>query len=427
MSTTPAQRHGQHGGGQRKGRRARPAPSEQAWPGLATVPDAPARSRIARALFRFAVRDMPVRVEWPNGRIWGAGDAGAPTMRLLRPRAFFRRLGADAKIGFGESYMAGDWTTDDVARVLTPFAERMATLIPPMLQRFRHVAERRQPKTEENTVSGARDNIHRHYDLSNEMFATFLDSSMTYSSGLFAGLDDDLEAAQRRKLDSVLDFAGVRAGTHLVEIGTGWGSLALRAAERGARVTTLTISAEQKELAEQRIAAAGAADKVQVLLRDYREAHGNYDAAVSVEMIEAVGQKFWPAYFATLDRLVKPGGKVGLQAITMPHDRMLATASSYTWIHRYIFPGGLCPSVQAIEQTLAKHTGLQVQQSREFGQDYAETLRQWRNRFSERWSDVAALGFDETFRRMWEFYLAYSEAGFRAKYLRVHQFALGSR
>jgi cyclopropane-fatty-acyl-phospholipid synthase len=247
---------------------------------------------------------------------------------------------------------------------------------------------------------------------------------MTYSSAWFAGPEQDLVDAQLRKIDGVLDFAGVGPGTHMLEIGTGWGALAIRAALRGAHVTTLTLSAEQKALAELRIQAAGVADRVRVLLRDYREEHGSYDAVVSVEMIEAVGKGYWPTYFATLDRLVRPGGRIGLQAITMPHDRMLASANAYTWMHKYVFPGGLIPSVEAIEDAVAQHTGLRVVRDRAFGQDYALTLRTWRRRFLERWQEVAALGFDETFRRMWEFYLAYSEAGFRAGYLDVHQFCL---
>jgi cyclopropane-fatty-acyl-phospholipid synthase len=418
MSATPVERS------RPSAERSHPRRTQQEWPGLAEVSNAPLRTKIAKTLFRFGVRDLAVRVVWPDGTVWGAGDSSAPVMRLVRPAEFFRRLGADAKIGFGESYMVGDWTASDLPALLTPFSERISTLIPPKLQAFRRIAERVQPKDEENTVTGARENIHRHYDLSNELFGTFLDETMTYSSALFDGAMPELKTGQERKLDGVLDFAGVGQDTHLVEIGTGWGSLAIHAAKRGARVTTLTISQEQKTLAEQRIAEAGVSDQVKVLLRDYREAQGSYDAAVSVEMIEAVGQKYWPTYFATLDRLVKPGGKIGLQAITMPHDRMLASARAYTWIHRYIFPGGLIPSVQAIEQTLAEKTSLRVRQLREFGQDYAETLSQWRARFLARWSEVSAMGFDDTFKRMWEFYLAYSEAGFRSNYLRVHQFSL---
>jgi cyclopropane-fatty-acyl-phospholipid synthase len=301
-------------------------------------------------------------------------------------------------------------------------------LIPPVLQRIgRRFAEARQPKEEVNTVEGSRENIHRHYDLSNDLFSIFLDETMSYSSAWFADGSDDLVDAQHRKIDGILDMAGVTEGKHVLEIGTGWGGLAVRAAQRGARVTTLTISAEQAVLAEERIEAAGLSDRVQVLLRDYREAQGSYDAVVSVEMIEAVGVAYWPTFFAALDRLLKPGGKVGLQAITMPHDRMLVSQNDYTWISKYIFPGGVIPSVEAVEQNLADHTGLRVAERRSLGPDYARTLAHWREHFLSRWEDVAALGFDETFRRMWEFYLAYCEAGFRVGYLDVHQFSLARR
>ena len=399
-----------------------PLPDQGSWPGLATTPRSPLRARIAESLFRRAVAGLPVTVVFPDGDRIGAGG---PVMRIHRPAAFFHRLGADAKIGFGEAYMVGDWTTTELADLLAPFAAKMATLIPPVLQRIgRRFAEARQPSEEVNTVEGSRENIHRHYDLSNDLFATFLDETMSYSSAWFDGDDHDMVAGQLRKIDGVLDFAGVRAGSRVLEIGTGWGALAIRAAQRGAAVTSLTLSAEQRKLARQRAAAAGVADRVDIALRDYREETGTYDAVVSVEMIEAVGVEYWPTYFGVLDRVLAPGGRVGLQSITMPHDRMLASARSYTWIHKYVFPGGLIPSVQAIEQTVRDHTGLRVSASREFGLDYAETLRQWRETFLSRWPDIAVLGFDETFRRMWEFYLAYSEAGFRVGYLEVRQFAL---
>jgi cyclopropane-fatty-acyl-phospholipid synthase len=273
-------------------------------------------------------------------------------------------------------------------------------------------------------VDGARQNIHRHYDLSNDLFTAFLDETMTYSSGWFAPGSTDLVDAQHRKIDSILDLAGVRAGSRVLEIGTGWGELALQAAKRGAQVTSLTISVEQRNLAIRRIAEAGLADRVDVQLRDYRLADGQYDAVVSVEMIEAVGEEYWPTYFATIDRLLVPGGRVGLQAITMPHDRMLATRKSYTWIHKYIFPGGLCLSVPAIEQNVADHTNLHINQRHELGEHYATTLRLWRQRFLDAWPQINGHGFDDTFRRMWEFYLAYSEAGFRGRYLNVWQFVM---
>jgi cyclopropane-fatty-acyl-phospholipid synthase len=384
-------------------------PDESRWPGLATPPHSALRARIAAALFR------------PDGTVLGAGGPESPEMRILRPTAFFHRLGVDAKIGFGESYMAGDWTASELAEVLTPFAERMATLVPPVLQRFRRIAERTQPPSEENTLEGARANIHRHYDLSNDLFGAFLDESMMYSSALF-GPGEDLTAAQHRKIDSVLDYAGVRDGSEVLEIGTGWGELAIRAAARGARVTSLTISEEQRALATERIAAAGFADRVDVKLCDYRESSGRYDAVVSVEMIEAVGASYWPEFYRVIGERLRPGGRFGLQAITMDHDRMLAASRAYTWIHKYIFPGGIIPSVRSIEEGVKANARLKLAGMREFGQDYARTLRWWRERFLHRWADIAGFGFDDVFRRMWEFYLAYSEAGFRSGYLKVHQF-----
>jgi len=395
-----------------------------AWPGIATPPRSPFRAWVAERLFRQAVRTLPVRVLLPDGSRLGAGGIDTPVMRLLRPADFFHRLGVDGKIGFGESYMAGDWTADELAELLTPFAARMATLVPPKLQRLRGLVDRRRPAAERNDIAGARSNIGRHYDLSNDLFGAFLDDTMTYSAAWFARDGQNLRDAQLRKIDGILDYAGVREGSEVLEIGTGWGSLAIRAAQRGARVTSVTISAEQRELAERRIAAAGMADRARVLLRDYREATGGYDAIVSVEMLEAVGLEYWPTFFASADRLLRPGGRMGLQVITMPHDRMLATSESYTWIHKYVFPGGMLPSVRAIEHAVAGNTGLRITERRTLGQDYAHTLRLWRERFLANWEEIAAFGFDETFRAMWEFYLAYSEAGFRSAYLDDWQFSL---
>ena len=213
-------------------------------------------------------------------------------------------------------------------------------------------------------------------------------------------------------------------GTRVLEIGTGWGELAIRAARRGARVRTVTISAEQRDLAIRRVSAAGLADLVSVELLDYRRVAGQYDVIISVEMIEAVAERYWPEYFAVLDRLLAPGGRVGLQAITMPHDRMLATRRTQTWILKYIFPGGLIPSVTSIETNVAAHTGLRVAGRRGFGRHYAQTLRLWRERLLAGQKELARLGFDEVFTRMWLLYLCYAEAGFRSGYLDVWQFVL---
>ncbi|WP_418952904.1 class I SAM-dependent methyltransferase [Streptomyces luridiscabiei] len=235
---------------------------------------------------------------------------------------------------------------------------------------------------------------------------------------------DEVNLLHDHLVDLLLDAAGVGEGTRLLEIGTGWGELAVRAAARGARVVSVTLSAEQRQLARTRIREAGFEDRAEVRLCDYRQVTGEYDAIVSVEMIEAVGEEFWPVYFRTLDRLLAPGGRVALQAITMPDDRLRASRSTYTWIHKYIFPGGLLPSTEAIERVTTEHTRLRTVQRIGYGAHYAETLRLWRERFTERSAEVDALGFDAVFRRMWTFYLAYSEAGFRSGYLDVQQLLL---
>ncbi len=384
------------------------------------------RAAIAQTIMRRAVASLPLRVRYPDGTHLGGGSDGEPHMLLHRPAAFYARLGVDAKLGFGEAYMAGDWDVapgTDLADLLTPFARRMTTLVPRPLQRFRRLVERRQPATEENTPTQARQNIHRHYDLSNDLFSAFLDETLSYSSAWFEP-GDDLAGAQRRKIDGILDFAMVGSGSDVLEIGTGWGELAIRAARRGARVTSVTLSEQQRDLALERVRLAGMSDRVQIQLVDYRQVTGSYDAIVSVEMLEAVGMRYWPTFFATLDRLLRPGGRVGLQTITMPHDRMLATHRSYTWIHKYVFPGGIIPSVRAIEETIGSRTGLAIADRRALGSHYAATLRCWRERFLANWPSITGQGFDATFKRMWEFYLAYCEAGFRAGYLDVHQFSL---
>ena len=216
-------------------------------------------------------------------------------------------------------------------------------------------------------------------------------------------------------------MAGVQPGSRVLEIGTGWGELCIRAAGRGAHVRSVTLSVEQQRLARLRVAAAGLSELVQIDLCDYRDVEGCYDAVVSVEMIEAVGYHSWPRYFATLEQLVRPGGRVAIQAITMPHDRMLASRNTHTWIQKYIFPGGLLPSTQAIAAITERRTGLRTVDMTSLRPHYAETLRLWRERFIQRRDGLAQLGFDEVFARMWELYLAYSEAGFRSGYLNVYQ------
>ncbi|MFD6990128.1 class I SAM-dependent methyltransferase [Streptomyces sp. NPDC059943] len=395
------------------------------WPDVARLPRASwPRTAIAERVVRHALARLALRVRLGEGETLGLGG---PLMVVRDPHAFFRRIGATGLIGFGESYMAGEWEADDVVGVLTVLAENAAVLVPAPLQRLRRVWALKRPDAQRNTPEGSRDNISHHYDLSNELFALFLDETLSYSSALFRGFPADaslLPAAQHRKIDRLLDEARVGPGTRLLEIGTGWGELAIRAAARGASVVTVTLSREQLDLAEKRIRAAGMEDRVTVRLCDYRRVGGTFDAVVSVEMIEAVGEEFWPEYFTTLDRLLAPGGRIALQAITMPHDRLLASRTTHTWIGKYIFPGGLIPSVEVMEQLTAAHTSLRVVERDGFGPHYAQTLRLWRERFAEQEARVDALGFDTTFRRMWTFYLAYSEAGFRSGYLDVQQMVL---
>ncbi len=396
------------------------------WLDLAPAPTTrPVHTAIAKALFRRVVPHLAVQVRMPDGHVIGGGGPDAPLMRVRSDR-FFRRLGSDGLIGFGEAFMAGDWDADDPAAVLAPFAARMSTLVPAWMQRLRHFYVHHQPVREHNTKVGARRNIARHYDLSNELFALFLDESMTYSSGLFAP-DDTLEQAQVRKVDRLLDATGVGLGTRLLEIGTGWGALAVRAAQRGATVTTLTLSCEQAALARDRAHAAGVSSRIDVQLRDYREAEGRYDAVVSVEMIEAVGMEYWPTFFTTVERVLAPAGRVGIQAIVLQHDRMLATRDQYTWIHKYVFPGGALPSLRAIDEIVRRDTQLRVDDTFTFGDHYATTLRRWRERFDAHVAEVDALGFDASFRRMWDFYLAYCEAGFATGYLDVAQLVLSPK
>ena len=415
-------------------------PALDQWPDLAVRPTGlrtAVSAAVARRLFEAGVRRLPVTVHL-EGRALGEGG---PEMTVHRPDEFFARLGRGALIGFGEAYLTGAWDAPDLGAFLTVLAADLPQLVPDSLQTLRAFAVRRPPRGERGTRANSRRNIAHHYDLSNDLFETFLDASLTYSSGLFEAdelhLDgysqlavprqgSDLPAAQGRKIERLLDRTGVTAGTRVLEIGTGWGELAIRAARRGATVHSITLSSEQKDLADARIAAAGLADRVTVQLLDYRALPEDtaYDAVLSVEMIEAVGYDFWDEYFAILDRVTAPGGRVGIQAITMPHERMLATRRTYTWINKYIFPGGFLPSVEAIERISSEQTGLRVVDRLSFGSHSAETLRQWDERFAAARDEVLGLGFDETFARMWHFYLEYSRAGFASGYLDVNQIVL---
>ena len=417
------------------------APSRPAigsWPGLDTVPTGPRvaiASRVARRIFRAAIARLHVTVHL-EGQTLGLGG---PEMTVVAPDEFFARIGRDGLIGFGEAYLTRAWDADDLAGFLTVLAAEIGTLVPEPLQRLRGLYVARRPRAVRPDEANTRDNVAHHYDLSNDLFRLFLDPTMSYSAALFpAPFEDrgdhlvagspvdtsDLAAAQAHKIERLLDEAGVRAGSRVLEIGTGWGELAIRAARRGATVRSVTLSSEQQALARDRIAEAGFADRVSVDLCDYRAVSGTYDAVLSVEMVEAVGFDYWSTYFSTLDRVLAPGGRVGIQAITMPHDRMLATRGSHTWINKYIFPGGFLPSVEVIDEITRHDTTLRLVDRLSFGSHYAETLRQWDDAFRVATDDVSALGFDHTFQRMWHFYLEYSLAGFASGYLDVQQLVL---
>jgi cyclopropane fatty-acyl-phospholipid synthase-like methyltransferase len=402
-----------------------------------TVPNPPrvqVRAMFAKAVIRRAARLLPFNISLSNEI---GTEYREPVMHLRRPNLFYRRLGASGMIGFGESYQAGDWDSDDLAALLTVFTAGIDAFVPPTLQRIRgHSAAARRPRVEDQTIGGSRSNSNYHYSLPEELFCAFLDETMCYSSAIFPvngngtviADEDALPRAQRGKIDRLLDLVGVGSGTRVLEIGTGWGELAVRAAQRGALVHTVTNMPEHASYARSRASQGDVADRVKVDLRDYRELSvddGSFDAIVSVEMIEAVGRNYWPTFFQTLERLLAPQGSIGLQAMTMQHDRMLRTSTTYTWIDKYIFPGGVIPSIDAIEQTLAGHTRLRVLNRLSYGDHYRATLSLWRTRFNRNWPDVAALGFDDVFRRTWNFYLAYCEAGFAAQYLDVHQFLIG--
>jgi len=418
------------------------------WPGLDLVPAGPratVSARVAERLFRAAVSRLPVTVVVEHADGTQLLGRGGPSVTIRRPDEFFTRIGMDGLIGFGEAYLTGAWDTEDptdLGRFLTVLAADVHRLIPDSLQRLRAVVVARPPRMHRNSTRNTRGNIAHHYDLSNDLFEAFLDPTLSYSSALFDSVLVDrghhlqavppldarrpgaLEQGQARKIDRLLDEAHVGPGSRVLEIGTGWGELAIRAARRGAEVHSVTLSSEQKALADARIAAAGFADRVEVELCDYRDVTGSFDAVVSVEMIEAVGHEYWPTYFQAIDRLLAPGGRAAIQAITMPHDRMLATRRTYTWINKYIFPGGFLPSVDAIDKITRTGTSLRITGRLSMGDHYAETLRQWDEAFLASRERVLDLGFDETFLRMWHFYLEYSRGGFASGYIDVNQLTL---
>jgi cyclopropane-fatty-acyl-phospholipid synthase len=333
-------------------------------------------------------------------------------------RFFWRALVA-GEIGVGESYMEGEWECSDLELLTRMFIEAPAGLDQRTPVRWGNTLLHGLTRVmRANTLRGSRRNIHAHYDLSNELFQIFLDDSMTYSSAVFPSESSTLDEGQLEKLDGICRKLDLDEGDHILEIGSGWGSFAMHAASQyGCRVTTLTLSEEQQTLARQRIREAGLENRIDVQLRDYRAMTGQFDHIVSIEMFEAVGFRYYGAFFGACERLLKPHGRMFLQSITIPDQRFDTYRRDFDWTRKYIFPGSLLASIQGIADALKRRTTLRIDSMTDIGPDYARTLRMWRERFLGRVEEVRRLGFDDRFIRMWEFYLATCEASFAARYI----------
>ena len=379
---------------------------------------------LRRVLSRIAIGHLTIFT--PDGeRLCSApGLPGPQATMILNNWRSMRRLLLDGDIGLAEAYRDGDLHTPDLTALIELGARNDATLRglvsgawpARLLNRLRHVLNA-------NTRRGSRRNITAHYDLGNAFYGRWLDASMMYSSALYETPAETLEAAQQRRLDRIVAMLDLSGGEHVLEIGCGWGALAERLAREGCRVSAITLSPAQLEAARKRIADAGLSERVTIELRDYRDIAGQFDRIVSIEMIEAVGRAYWPSYFDILNRSLKPGGRVVLQAITIDDALFESYQQGTDFIQRYIFPGGSLPSVPVLKNS-AEAAALAVVEQLDFGGSYALTLKEWRRRFLENWADIAPLGFDEPFRRLWEFYLCYCEAGFRARTIDVNLVAL---
>ena len=372
------------------------------------------RKRLLATLDGLAGGQVTVR-DGLGSQTLGEADTGlAVTLEVLDP-GFYRALAGNGSVGAGEAYMDGLWRCDDLValvRLLVINRDRLDAM-ETGLARLGGFAMRTLHAFNRNTRGGSRKNIAAHYDLGNDLFKLFLDENLMYSSAVFAEPGESLEAAQRRKLERICRKLDLQPTDHLVEIGTGWGGMALYAAKNfGCRVTTTTISREQHALATARIAEAGLSDRVTVLLEDYRDLDGRYDKLVSIEMIEAIGHQYLETYLDKCASLLKPDGLALIQAITIEDSRYQQALASVDFIKRHIFPGSFIPSVSAITSAAAKASDLRLVNLEDIGPSYAITLNHWRQRFLSRLDQVRALGYDERFIRMWEFYLCYCEGGF---------------
>jgi cyclopropane-fatty-acyl-phospholipid synthase len=353
----------------------------------------------------------------------GQHDDLSTAMHVHRP-AFYRHAVLGGSLSVAESYLRGDWDCDDLTTLFRIFLRNPETTnqlnrgisqVTKLINRFYHAWHA-------NSKAGSRRNIHAHYDLGNEFFRLMLDDTMAYSSGIFVSSTSTLHESSVEKFDRICRKLDLKPHDHLLEIGTGWGGLALHAAENyGCRVTTATISQQQFDVARERIAEAGLSDRVTLLLQDYRDLTGQFDKLVSVEMIEAVGHRYLDTYFRKCSDLLKPDGTFVLQGIVMPDQNYTRYLNSVDFIQKYVFPGGCLPSMSSILESTVRATDLRFVHGEDFGPHYAQTLREWRQRFHEHLNDVRELGYPDRFLRMWDYYLCYSEAAFDERYTGVVQ------
>lgn len=386
----------------------------------------PASFRLA-AMLLVRLKKGRLDFTFPDGRTFRfeGTEPGPRGEVIVHDPAFTNRVLRHGDIGFAEAYMAGAFDTPSLADVLQYFtvnfeaAGKLAVggFFSTLFNKVRRAFRR-------NTRKGSKRNILAHYDLGNDFYARWLDPTMTYSSAVFSYDGEALEDAQVEKYRAVARSLGLQPGQHVLEIGAGWGGFAeIAAREFGAKVTSVTISDAQHAYAVKRIAAAGLAGQVDIQLKDYRDITGSFDAVASIEMFEAVGEKFWPGYFEKVASVLKPGGKASLQIITI-HDELFEDYKQRAdFIQRYIFPGGLLPSVRRLREETVR-AGLALEIDAMFGASYARTCHLWARRFEEAWPEISKLGFDERFRRLWLYYLAYCEAGFRTDRIDVGRFVL---
>lgn len=347
------------------------------------------------------------------------GSATGPDALMVKlhvkDAGFYRQVAGNGSVGAGEAYMDGLWGCDDLVALIRLLVRNRGLLdgMETGVARLGGYAMKALHAFRRNTRLGSRKNISAHYDLGNDFFRTFLDEDMMYSSAIFAEPGESLEHASRRKLDRICQKLDLKPGDHLVEIGTGWGGMAIHAARNyGCRVTTTTISREQHSMACERVLEAGLGDKVTVMLQDYRDLQGSYDKLVSIEMIEAIGHQYLDTYFAKCASLLKPEGLALIQAITIEDHRYRQALDSVDFIKRHVFPGSFIPCVTAMIESAGRAGELRLLNLEDFGPSYATTLQHWRQRFLSRLDSIRAQGYDERFVRMWEFYLCYCEGGF---------------